>query len=84
MNVMSHPIRTVDDLRSISQPAPLTATDLREDVRPLGNPLRTLATFLLAPVLVILAVFGFVVVLTDFCLFRLRSGHPEPKGLWEF
>jgi hypothetical protein len=46
-----------------------------------------LTGLLLSPLLVLLAMLGFLVVVADFAWFRLRDlrdGHPEPKGLWEF
>jgi hypothetical protein len=53
----------------------------------LKTPLRLLAGLLLSPVLLLVGIFGFLVVLSDFAFFRLRDlrhGHPHPKGLWEF
>jgi hypothetical protein len=87
MSTMSQPIQTVEDIVPLSTtPAgssPLSTTGLNS----LKAPLRMLAGVVLSPVLILAAMFGFLVVLADFAFFRLqdvRDGHPHPKGLWEF
>ncbi len=89
---MPHPIQTVEDVVSLPVVA-LTdvprsfSSKIMADIRSLKSPLRMLTGLFLSPLLLIAAMFGLVVVVADFALFRLRSmrnGHPRPKGLWEF
>jgi len=87
MSTMSQPIQTVEDIVPLSN-APSTAnTQPTAGLNSLKAPLRMLAGLLLSPLLVLVTMFGFLVVLTDFAFFRLqdvRDGHPHAKGLWEF
>jgi hypothetical protein len=65
----------------------VSGDDLPSDSHPTKVAFKSLSALLLAPLLLAITVVGFVVVLADFAWFRLRelrSGHPEPKGLWEF
>lgn len=89
MSTMYQPIQTVEDIVPFSDPRP-TASSKRSaglNLNSLKRPLRMFTGLLIAPLLVLLAMLGFLVVLADFAWFRLRDlrdGHPQPKGLWEF
>jgi hypothetical protein len=85
MSGMVQQFPELDDILPADQPQPsegsATAT------LPWKMPVELLATGIIAPVLVAAVTLGFVVVLTDFALFRLRhirNGRPQPKGMWEF
>ncbi len=85
MSAMSQQIQIVEDLVPFSEPS--ASNDRLAGQSRLHAALRLLASTLLAPLLVILAVPGFVIVLVDFAFFRFRdhrAGHPGPKALWEF
>jgi hypothetical protein len=87
MSVMLQQFEIGEDIVPIPESQPLAGDDLSADSHPVKAALRILATLLLAPLLLTVAIAGFLVVLADFCWFRLREiryGHPEPKGLWEF
>jgi len=87
MSTMSQPIQTVEDIVPFSDPRPAVGTKSPAGLSRLKAPLRMLTGLLLSPLLVLLAMLGFLVVVADFAWFRLRDlrdGHPEPKGLWEF
>jgi hypothetical protein len=87
MSTMSQPIQTVEDLVPFSDPGPTVDSESSASLSRLKAPLRMLTGLLLTPVLLLLAMLGFLVVLADFAWFRLRDirdGHPLPKGLWEF
>jgi hypothetical protein len=87
MSTMSQPIQTVEDLVPPSDVRQTVGHKIVADFSRLKGPLRMLTGLLLTPLLVLLAMLGFLVVLADFACFRLRDlrdGHPEPKGLWEF
>jgi len=84
---MSQPIQSVEDIVSLPGVRPAPDTDRSTGFNRLKTPLRLLAGLLLSPLLLLVAMFGFLVVLSDFAFFRLRDlrhGHPHPKGLWEF
>jgi hypothetical protein len=84
---MSQPIQTVEDIVPVSNAASSADTKVTSGHNSLNAPLRALAGLLLSPLLLVVATFGFLVVLADFAFFRLqdlRNGHPQPKGLWEF
>jgi len=87
MSTMSQPIQSADDIVPLSDPRPIARSNRTPDLSRLKTPLRLLAGLLLSPVLLLVGIFGFLVVLSDFAFFRLRDlrhGHPHPKGLWEF
>ncbi len=87
MSTMSQPIQSADDIVPLSDARPTARSNRMADFSRLKTPLRLLAGLLLSPLLVLVAMFGFLVVLSDFAFFRLRDlrhGHPHPKGLWEF
>ena len=85
MSTMS-PIHTVEDIVPLSN-APSNANSQIAGLNSLKAPVRMGIGLLLSPLLVLVAMLGFLVVLADFACFRLqdvRDGHPQPKGLWEF
>ncbi len=87
MSTMSQPIQTVEDRVPLFDARRTVGTKIAADFSRLKAPLRILAGLFLFPVLLLLAMLGFLVVLADFAWFRLRNirdGHPLPKGLWEF
>ena len=87
MSTMSQPIQSVEDILPLSNAHRTIGSKIAADFSHLKAPLRMLTGLLLAPVLLMLAILGFLVVLGDFAWFRLRDvrdGHPQPKGLWEF
>jgi hypothetical protein len=87
MSVMSQQLQIGEDIVPIPESQPIAGKDLSAGLYPFKTALKILATLLLAPLLLVVALAGFLVVLADFCWFRLREiryGHPEPKGLWEF
>jgi hypothetical protein len=87
MSTMSQPIQTVEDIVPLSNAPSSTSPQVTAGLKNLKAPLRMLGGLLLSPLLVLVALFGFLVVLADFAFFRLqdlRDGHPHPKGLWEF
>ena len=86
MSTMSQPIQSVEDLVPLSDPSRAAGSKTTRAAGVL-NPLRMVVGLLALPVLVLVAMLGFLVVLADFTWFRLRdvrNGHPQPKGLWEF
>jgi hypothetical protein len=87
MSTMSQPIQTVEDIVPFSDARPTVGSKGSPSLSRLKRPLRMLASLCLSPLLILLAMLGFLVVVADFAWFRLRDlrdGHPEPKGLWEF
>jgi hypothetical protein len=87
MSAMSQQLQIGEDIVPIPVTQPLTRQDLDAGSNPLKTLLRMLGTLLVSPLLLVIALVGFVVVLADFTWFRLREiryGHPQPKGLWEF
>jgi hypothetical protein len=87
MSTMSQPIQTVEPRVPLFDARHTVASKLAADFSRLKAPLRMLAGLFLFPFLLLVAILGFLVVLTDFACFRLgdlRAGHPRPKGLWEF
>jgi hypothetical protein len=87
MSAMSHQLQIGEDIVSIPETQPLAGQDLAAHPHPFKTTLKLLATLLLSPLFLIVALAGFLVVLADFTWFRAREfryGHPEPKGLWEF
>jgi hypothetical protein len=87
MSTMSQPIQTVEDIVPFADARPAVSSEKSAGLSRLKAPLRMLTGLLLSPVLLLLAMLGFLVVLADFAWFRLRDirdGHPLPKGLWEF
>jgi hypothetical protein len=86
MSTMSQTIPSVEDLVPHSDAQRTVDSKIASDVSRL-NPLRAFAGLLVLPLLMLLAMLGFLVVLADFSWFRLRNlrdGRPQPKGLWEF
>ena len=87
MSAMSQQLPIGEDIVPIPEIQPLAAKEPPAASHPFQTALKMLAAFLLSPVLLLIALLGFLVVLADFCWFRLREiryGHPHPKGLWEF
>jgi hypothetical protein len=87
MSTMSQTIQTVEDVLPFPAPRPTVDREKSAGLSRLKAPLRMLTGLLLAPVFLLLAMLGFLVVLADFAWFRLRDirdGHPVAKGLWEF
>jgi len=87
MGTMSQPIQTVEDIVPLSAHQRTIGSKIIADFRRLKTPLRLLTALFLSPLLLIVAILGFLVVVADFAWFRLRDvrdGHPQPKGLWEF
>jgi hypothetical protein len=87
MSTMSQPIQTVEDLLPLSDAQPTVGNMRTASFGRIKASLRMFTGLLLSPLLVLLAILGFLVVLADFACFRLRDirdGHPQPKGLWEF
>jgi len=87
MGTMSQPIQTVEDIVPLSDHQRTIGSKIIADFRRLKTPLRLLTALFLSPLLLIVAILGFLVVVADFAWFRLRDvrdGHPQPKGLWEF
>jgi len=87
MSTMSQPIQSVEDIVPLPSARPTPGSNRPSGFSRLKTPLRLLAGLLLSPLLLLVAIFGFLVVLSDFAFFRLRDlrhGHPHPKGLWEF
>jgi hypothetical protein len=94
MSAMSQQLQIIEGIENISfipetqSPAePIAGKDLPAGSSHLKALLRILGALLLSPLLLAIASVGFLIVLADFCWFRLREiryGHPEPKGLWEF
>lgn len=87
MSTMSQPIQPVDDIVPLSSARVIVNNTPQTSSTSLKPALRTATGLLLSPMLVLAAVFGFLVVLADFSIFRLRTlrhGRPAPKGLWEF
>ncbi len=87
MSTMSQPIQTVDDIVSVSGTQRTLGRQIKANQSRLKGLIHMLTGLFVAPLLLILAVLGFIVVLADFAWFRLRNvrnGHPQPKGLWEF
>ncbi len=87
MSTMSQPIQTVEDIVPLSNARLAPGNQIAADLRSLKVPLRMITGLFLSPLLLLVALLGFLVVLTDFAFFRLRDirdGHPRPKGLWEF
>ena len=86
MSTMS-PIHTVEDIVPLSSAPSNANSQISAGINSLKSPLRMVIGLLLSPLLVLVAMLGFLVVLADFACFRLqdvRDGHPQPKGLWEF
>ena len=87
MSAMSQQLQIGEDIVPIPVTQPLTRQDPHAGSNPLKTLLRILGTLLVSPLLLVVAVGGFLIVLADFTWFRLREiryGHPQPKGLWEF
>ncbi len=87
MSTMSQPIQTVEDIVPASGAQRPVSNKNNGDSGRLKSSLHMLTTIFVAPLLLILALFGFFVVVADFTWFRLRNlrkGQPRPKGLWEF
>ena len=87
MTVMAHQLPAANELRPLPEPEPFDSNDVLCGIRRLLFSLRMLAALMVAPLLLFVAILGFLAVLADFGLFRLRdlrAGHPGPKGLWEF
>ena len=87
MSTMSQPIQTVEDIVPLPDARPIVDSATTTGLSRLKRPLRMLSGLLLSPLLVLLAMLGFLVVVADFAWFRLRDhrkGHPPAKGLWEF
>lgn len=87
MSTMSQPIQTVEDIVPVSGAQRPVSSNRNGDSGRLQNFLHMLTGAFVAPLLLILALLGFVVVIADFAWFRLRNfrkGRPQPKGLWEF
>jgi len=87
MSTMSQPIQSVEDIAPLSDALPIPGSNWAASFSRLKAPLRLFTGLLLSPVLLFVAMLGFLVVLADFAWFRLqdlRDGHPHPKGLWEF
>jgi hypothetical protein len=87
MSTMSQSFQTVEDIVPLVGPRRTVGSKVAADFSRLKTPARLLAGLFLAPLLLVLALLGFLVVLADFAWFRLRDvrdGHPQPKGLWEF
>jgi hypothetical protein len=87
MSAMSQQLQIGEDIVPIPVTQPLTRKDLHAASNPFKTLLRILGTLLVSPLLLVVAVGGFLIVLADFTWFRLREiryGHPQPKGLWEF
>jgi hypothetical protein len=87
MSAMSQQLQIGEDIVPIPVTQPLTRKDLHTGSNPFKTLLRILGTLLVSPLLLVVAVGGFLIVLADFTWFRLREiryGHPQPKGLWEF
>jgi len=87
MSTMPQPIHSVEDIVPLSGAHRAVSSKIVADVSRLKAPLRLLIGLFLTPLLLVLAMLGFLVVLADFAWFRLRDvrdGHPQPKGLWEF
>jgi hypothetical protein len=84
---MSQQLQIGEDIVPIPESKLIVGKDLAAVAHPFNTALKIVATLLLAPFLLPIAFLGFLVVLADFCWFRLRElryGHPQPKGLWEF
>ena len=87
MSTMSQPIQPVEDIVPLPNAPKTPGSNWLVGFGRMKTPLGLLAGLLLSPLLLLVAVFGFLVVLSDFAFFRLRdlrAGHPHPKGLWEF
>jgi hypothetical protein len=87
MSAMSQQLQIGENTVPTPEREPLVDNDLPAASRPFKAVLKLLAALLLAPLLLAIALVGFIVVLADFAWFRLRGvhyGHPAPKGLWEF
>jgi hypothetical protein len=87
MSAMSQQLQIGEDIVPIPETQRIAGKDLPASSSPLKALLRILGALLLSPLLMVIALAGFLVVLADFCWFRLREiryGHPQPKGLWEF
>jgi hypothetical protein len=86
MTAMANQPPAADDLLPLPEPQLFAGNAIPTRIRLLSS-LRMFATLLMAPLLLLAAIVGFLAVLADFSLFRLRhhrAGHPAPKGLWEF
>ncbi len=87
MSVLFQQFEIGEDIVPFLEAQPIAGKELRDGSHPFKAALKILATLLLSPVLLTIALAGFLVVLADFTWFRakeIRYGHPEPKGLWEF
>ncbi len=88
MSTMSQSIQAVEDIvLPLSNARRNPGSQVAADLRSLKTPLRLITGLFLSPLFLLVAVLGFLVVLTDFAFFRLqdiRDGHPQPKDLWEF
>jgi hypothetical protein len=87
MSAMPHQLQIGENTVPTSAIEPLIGDDLSADSHPVKVAFKLLAALLLTPLLLAITLVSFVIVLADFARFRLRelrSGHPEPKGLWEF
>jgi hypothetical protein len=87
MSTMSQPIQTVEDRVPLFDARQTVGSKIAADFSRLKTPLRMFTGLFLFPLLLLLAMLGFLVVLADFACFRLgdiRAGHPAAKGLWEF
>ncbi len=87
MSTMTQPIQTVEDIVPVSGTQRTLGSQIKADLRRLKSFVNLLTGVFVAPMLLLLAIFGFLVVLGDFAWFRLRnvrSGNSKSKGLWEF
>jgi hypothetical protein len=87
MSAMSQQLQIGEDIVPVPELEPKADNDRAVGSHPVKATVRMLATLLLVPFLLAVALLGFLVVLADFTWFRLREtryGHPHPKGLWEF
>jgi hypothetical protein len=95
MSAMSQQLQIgedIEDTAHIPETQPpaaelIAGKDLHASSSHLNALLKILGALLLSPLLLVIALVGFLIVLADFCWFRLREiryGHPQPKGLWEF
>jgi hypothetical protein len=87
MSVMSQQLQFGENTLPIPEIEPVVGKHVPASSHPFQSALKIVATLLLTPLLLIIALAGFLIVLADFTWFRLkeiRYGHPEPKGLWEF
>ncbi len=78
-------IQPESDLQPSGEPLPLRPNPV-SDPRAFRGPLQRVASALAAPILLVIALLGLVVVVADLNWYRLRSlvkGRPQPRGLWE-